>query len=88
MELTTAMGDARELAHRAGGGLAVTLLWLRSTNRLVVSVVDEKTRDTFEMFADAANALDVYYHPFAYAAQTGIDYRTRRGPNRQGACLR
>jgi hypothetical protein len=85
MELTTAMDNVRELAHRSSAGLEVTLLWFRNTNRLVVFVIDERTGDQFEVFADTANALDVFYHPFAYAARSGIDGRTSRQPDREGA---
>jgi hypothetical protein len=61
-----------ELAHRAGDGVAVTLRWRRNDNRLSVAVADVRTGAAFELGAHPENALDVYYHPFAYAAFQGI----------------
>jgi hypothetical protein len=72
---TTGM-EPRELAYRATDGLEVALLWVESTNRLVVSVADERTGDRFALRVGHANALDVFYHPFAHAARRGVEYRT------------
>ena len=72
----TAM-DSRELAHRRNDGIDVTLLWNRSENRLFVIVRDARSDDSFELPADAGNALQVFEHPYAEAAYLGIDYRTR-----------
>ena len=63
-----------ELAHRAGDSVAVSLLWRRTDNRLRVAVADERTGEEFELDAHPENALDVFYHPFAYAAFRGLDY--------------
>jgi hypothetical protein len=57
-----------ELAHRAGDGVAVTLRWRPNDNRLSVAVADARTGKAFELGAHPENALDVFYHPFAYAA--------------------
>jgi hypothetical protein len=59
---------AHELAHRENDGIAVTLWWYAGTNRLSVAVHDWRTGDWFELQADPANALDVFDHPYAYAA--------------------
>jgi hypothetical protein len=57
-----------ELAERAGDGFAVSLLWDRDHDgRLWVSVLDEDTGETFAVEAAPDNALDVFYHPFAYS---------------------
>ena len=61
-------GNTQELAFRANDGLAVSLLWHRVDDRLSVVVTDEKCGDSFELGARRDNALDVFYHPFAYAA--------------------
>src|SRR3954447_13246193 len=58
----------KELAYRESNGLAVTLWWHSSSNRLRVSVHDGNTGDWFALNAEADNALDVFEHPFAYAA--------------------
>ena len=76
MNAATISNEPRELAYRANDGLEVALLWVESTNRLVVSVADERTGDRFALRAGHANALDVFYHPFAHAARRGIEYRT------------
>ena len=63
-----------ELAHRASDNVAVSLLWRRRDNRLRVAVADARTGEEFELTAHPENALDVFYHPFAYAAFHGLDY--------------
>jgi hypothetical protein len=62
----------RELACRAGDGLEVVLLWRQVDNRLTVSIADSKTGDSFELRACPENALDVFYHPFAYASGSPV----------------
>jgi hypothetical protein len=65
----------RELAQRAGDGVEVALLWNQGNNRLTVAVADTRTGHEFELSAHPENALDVFYHPFAYAAFQRRDYR-------------
>jgi hypothetical protein len=74
-----------ELAHRAGDGVAVSLLWRRSDNRLRVAVADARTGEGFELDAHPENALDVFYHPFAHAAFQGFDYGVATGVSRASA---
>jgi hypothetical protein len=57
-----------ELDHRSADGIEVSLLWSRLTNRLMVAVADSRSGESFELDAPAENALDVFRHPFAYAA--------------------
>ena len=57
----------RELDSRSVDGIEVTLLWSKPTNALTVAVNDTRTGDAFTLRADAANALDVFHHPYAYA---------------------
>jgi hypothetical protein len=57
-----------ELAHRSNNGLDVALLWSRSTGNLFVEVEDIRTGESFTLDAPRHRALDVYNHPFAYAA--------------------
>jgi hypothetical protein len=64
-----------ELAHRAGDGVEVSLFWNEGDNRLTVAVADTRTGEEFELAAHPENALDVFYHPFAYAAFKGVYYR-------------
>lgn len=58
----------RELAHRANDGLEVSLFWRKADDRLTVVVSDSRTGDSFALAAASDNALEVFYHPFAYAA--------------------
>jgi hypothetical protein len=64
----------RELAHRAGDGVEVTLLWSSADNRLTVAVSDSRSGASFELPARPESALDVFYHPFAHAAFEGVAY--------------
>jgi hypothetical protein len=64
-----------ELDHRGTDGVEVALYWNELTGRVAVAVADERTGDCFEVVVTAAdNALDVFEHPYAYAALRGIDY--------------
>jgi hypothetical protein len=64
----------RELAFRSAGGLEIALLWNGDEDRLTVSVYDTRRVEFFEVPAPSDRALDVFYHPYAYAAQRGIQY--------------
>ena len=58
----------KELARRTSGGMTISLRWRRADDRLTVVVSDAVTEEVFELQARRDNALDVYYHPFAYMA--------------------
>jgi hypothetical protein len=57
----------RELAHRRDGGVEVKLLWSALDNRLTVRVTAAQSGETFVLDAEGANALEVFYHPYAHA---------------------
>jgi hypothetical protein len=59
-----------ELASRSSDGLDVTLVWTNrgGADEVVVRVADFREGDYFEIPAEPARALEVYYHPFAYQA--------------------
>ena len=61
-----------ELAYRENDGLEVSLLWSKSCRRLTVVVSDWRAAHSFELTAHPENALDVFHHPYAYAALQGI----------------
>ena len=63
----------RELDRRYNDGIDVTLLWDPRTNRVFVSVVDEREGRSFSLTVCAANALDAFRHPFAYATDGFAD---------------
>jgi hypothetical protein len=64
----------RELAFRATDGLEISLLWNAAAGGLAVSVHDTRSGDVFEVPAPRDRALEVFYHPYAYAARHGIEY--------------
>lgn len=65
---------AQELLVREADGIEVSLLWWRQTDTLAVVVNDERLGESFEVAAPCEKALDVFYHPFAYAAAQGVSY--------------
>lgn len=69
MESTT---NCAELDHRESDGVAVTLSWDCAANRVVVSVVDAGSGESFELTVEDANARDAREHPFAYASFRGV----------------
>jgi hypothetical protein len=58
----------RELAARVSDGVVVLLLWHPDENAVTVSVEDSRLGDRFHLAVAPDRALDVFYHPFAYAA--------------------
>jgi hypothetical protein len=60
--------QTRELAVRDSDGIQVSLLWHPPENALTVSVEDARLGDRFQLAVEPDRALDVFYHPFAYAA--------------------
>jgi hypothetical protein len=68
MSTTTEHKPFRELASRESDGLAVRLVWHPGEDAVTVSVTDSRTGDRFQLAVDRKQALDAFYHPFAYAA--------------------
>jgi hypothetical protein len=62
--------STRELDSRVSDGIHVRLLWHQSDGHVSVAVHDTKTGEAFELpVGEGDRALDVYRHPYAYAAQ-------------------
>jgi hypothetical protein len=59
----------RELAHRSGDGLEVTLFWDPRDDSLSVRVHDTREGARFELPVVDARPLEVFEHPFAYLAR-------------------
>jgi hypothetical protein len=59
----------RELNHRMNDGIEVRLLWNSDTNCVSVSVAETPHDVSFAFNVAAADALDAFHHPYAYAAQ-------------------
>jgi hypothetical protein len=65
------------LASRQSARMRVTLLWAAETDTVAVLVRDEGLGDQFVLAVEpCVSPLDVYEHPYAYAAWRGVDYRT------------
>ena len=68
--------NTRELAQRMNGMVEVRLLWYPELDRVELAVHDAATDVSFELEVAPADAIDAFYHPYAYAAR-----RTRRPPS-------
>jgi hypothetical protein len=77
---TPQMITLKELAHRCGDGVDVTLVWVRNggVDQTLVCVSDHRGCAYFEIPAEPHLALDVYYHPFAYRDFSTVDYEDSR----------
>jgi len=63
----------KELASRRSGTVEVTLLWSKRTHRAAVTLEDATTGELIELpLRPADDPLDVYNHPYAYAAARGL----------------
>jgi hypothetical protein len=70
----------RELDSRTNDRIEVRLLWRQRDDRVIVAVADGKTGERFTVdVREDENALDVFHHPFAYAAVLTQQDRTRAG---------
>ena len=67
-QLPAAPSRRRELAHRFGAGLDVTLYWDVEAQITAIEVVDLAAGENFELEVPRARALDAFHHPFAYFA--------------------
>jgi len=73
-QIPTAM---RELHSRVNDGLHVRLLWGEDDGHLAVSVSDIRTgRDFLLEVREGEDAMEVFHHPYAYAAWHGVDTGT------------
>ncbi len=70
----------QELAYRVTDGLEVSLLWSEADG-LTVAVRDSRTDDSFELAVEGDDPLDVFNHPYAYAAFRGVAYRVAATPS-------
>ena len=69
MNAETHREGATDLDFRAADGVEVTLLWAKAVNRLWVAVRNHRSGEEFELEIRADdNPLDVFHHPYAYAA--------------------
>ena len=66
----------QELAYRSSNGIDVFLLWCPADDSLAVLVIDDNA-DSFELVVGPAEAMEVFHHPYAYAAYRGVDLEER-----------
>src|ERR1700732_5346477 len=70
--------ERRELARRSSAGVDVTFYWHPTLDELIVCVCDEHHGAHFEIRPQRHLALDVYYHPYAYADLAGVYEKENR----------
>ncbi len=71
------LDSLHELHSRVSDGIHVRLLWGKDDDRVVVAVDDVKTGERFAIdLPRGQRAMDVFHHPFAYAAWRGVDVRS------------
>ena len=74
--ITSAPATIRELNSRISDGLVVRLLWRCVDGSLFVAVTDNGRGEEFYVeVRDRSRALDVFHHPYAYAAHHGVATR-------------
>jgi hypothetical protein len=56
----------RELAHRIGSGLEVTLLWETEDDGTSIEITHAASGETLRFAVPPRDALDAFYHPFAH----------------------
>jgi hypothetical protein len=77
----------RELDSRTTDGIEVQLLWHPLDGHVSVAVNDSKTGEVFELeVRPGQRALDVYNHPYAYAAADGTETALQRSSAPSRAC--
>ncbi len=63
-----------ELESRTSDGIHVRLLWDMLDGQVSVAVEDRKSGEAFRVAVRSNDrALDVFHHPYAYAAWQGVD---------------
>ena len=67
MTTITAADRLRELAVRTADRMTVALLWRPGEPDVLVRVDDTRTGQHFELSVAGRDALEAYYHPYAYA---------------------
>jgi hypothetical protein len=68
----------RELAYRLNDRVEVTLLWHPADDELRVCVCDHRLGAYFEVVPASEDALDAFYHPYAYASAIDVHYEDAR----------
>jgi hypothetical protein len=62
-----------ELNRRVSDRIDVRLMWCKQEDRLWVTVTDGRKDESFQVpVCDGERAMDVFHHPYAYAAHHGV----------------
>jgi hypothetical protein len=70
--MSTQTSTLRELDTRVNDGIEVRLLWAEGEDQLSVAVADSRSGESFSIqVPEGASAIDVFHHPYAYAAWRG-----------------
>ena len=62
-----------ELSSRSANGIDVALLWRQRDDTAIVVVMDQRGEELTLDVHDSDNALDIFHHPFAYAAARSLE---------------
>ena len=62
----TTMNSLRELDHRSGDGIDVSLLWDPVTDGVSIQVVDTRSGEILAFPVAADEALTAFHHPYAF----------------------
>jgi hypothetical protein len=75
MTATTGLSEGiSELSSRSANGIDVALLWQQSDNTAVVVAANQRSGENLVLdVREDDNALDIFNHPYAYAAHRRID---------------
>ncbi len=74
--------SVRELDTRGTDGTQIRLLWCQHDGTLWVAVLNTRTGDAFCVEVhDGERPLDVFHHPYAYAAHHGVEMSAPRVPD-------
>ena len=65
-------GERVELAHRESDGITIRLLWSRESDTVAVAVTDLRGGAFELVLGSNERPLDVFRHPYAYAAARGL----------------
>jgi hypothetical protein len=66
MSASTTSSSTRELAHRVGAGIEVTLLWDPTENSTSIALRHAATDQTLHFEVPRELALDAFYHPLVH----------------------
>ena len=73
MLMSHTLEPLEELAVRGSDGVVVSLLWRRRDDALTVLVTDVRQGESFEVQVAGASPMEVFHHPYAYAASLAGD---------------